>query len=357
MWELDNRTPFAAQRAWIRDRDGAEVWVVAVKATYDILPDGCTSLSHEQVPVHAGPVPHPESAGLLYDTDLGPAKPATDIVLNGHAWAPAGQPVTELAVEFTVGSLTRRAKVIGDRFWEKKTFHWKSSKPAPFLSMPLVYERAFGGKRSASDDAAPNPVGRGIQPDEQGRIRLPNIESLKYPVERLKDRPPVVGFAPIPSHWAIRRQYAGTYDQAWLDERFPLPPADLDARFWQCAPPEQQVSHLKGGETISLLNLTPPGYAAGGRLTFTLPKVSLGFQTHFYGDPMQRSRAVIHSLILEPDFPRVSVVHHMSLPCHPQVNRLSHTRIIVKSRPLDRRSGRGDDGATPADTGTAEGQA
>jgi hypothetical protein len=336
MWQLDNQTPFAAQRSWIRDGDGAEVWVVVVKATYDILPDGSTRLSREQVPVHTGPIPHPESASLRYEADLGPTKQATDIVLNGHAWAQGDQPVTELVVEFKIGSLARGAKVFGDRFWEKKRFRWTPSKPAPFSSMPLVYERAFGAQQSERGDDAGNPVGRGILPDAQGRIWLPNIESLENPIRSSSDRPPVIGFGPLPSHWAVRQQYAGTYDQAWLDERYPVQPADLDARFWQYAPPEQQVPHLKGGESVTLLNLTSPGYVNGGRLTFTLPRVTLGFQTHFYGDTLQRSRSVIHSVILEPDFPRVSVVHHMSLPCHFQVNQLSHTRVIVKRCPFDR---------------------
>ncbi len=37
---LNNKTPFAAERSWVRDRNGAEVWLVAVKGTFNILPDG-----------------------------------------------------------------------------------------------------------------------------------------------------------------------------------------------------------------------------------------------------------------------------------------------------------------------------
>ena len=51
MWQLDNRTPFAAERGWVRDRDGTEIWLVAVKATFDVLPDGTTQVSKEQPPV------------------------------------------------------------------------------------------------------------------------------------------------------------------------------------------------------------------------------------------------------------------------------------------------------------------
>ena len=51
MWQIDNQTPFAAERGWVRDRTGAEVWLVAVKCTFDIDRDGSTAISAEQPPV------------------------------------------------------------------------------------------------------------------------------------------------------------------------------------------------------------------------------------------------------------------------------------------------------------------
>ena len=51
MWQVDNRTPFAAERGWVRDRNGTEVWLVTVKCTFDIKPDGSTEVSEEQPPV------------------------------------------------------------------------------------------------------------------------------------------------------------------------------------------------------------------------------------------------------------------------------------------------------------------
>jgi hypothetical protein len=32
MWQIDNRSPFAAAGTWVRDRQGREIWIVAVKA-------------------------------------------------------------------------------------------------------------------------------------------------------------------------------------------------------------------------------------------------------------------------------------------------------------------------------------
>lgn len=72
MWALSNRTAYAAERNWTRDKDGLHWWLVAVKATFDIGPDGRLRLADEQLP----PVLIPEYFGgpgrssLRYDSDL-----------------------------------------------------------------------------------------------------------------------------------------------------------------------------------------------------------------------------------------------------------------------------------------------
>lgn len=337
MWSIDNRTPFMADHTWVRDANGAEVWVVAVKATYDILRDGKTRLASGQVPLNAGPVPHEGLASLRYDTDLGAPKQATDIILNGQAWAPDGKPVRELRAGFQIGGMDRMVRVYGDRQWQRKRWSWQPGEPEPFLSMPLLYERAFGGDVAEFPPASRNPVGRGVATDPEGRVWMPNIESVMHPIRSRDDVPPTACLGPIHGHWPMRQQYAGTYDDAWLDERHPLLPEDFDPRFWQIAPDAQQVTgYLKGGETVTLLNVTRPQFASGGRLAFRLPKVTLVCETFFYDGTREHTRPVIHTVILEPDEPRVSIVHHMALPCHAKVNLLDRTRITQKQRPLDR---------------------
>jgi hypothetical protein len=123
-----------------------------------------------------------------------------------------------------------------------------------------------------------------------------------------------------------RVKFAGTYDEKWQAERSPLLPEDFDDRFYQSSPVDQQSAQfLKGGEEVELLNLTP-----GGHLSFCLPRVFLGFETDF-GDAPARHRANLHSVILEPDAPRVLLTWHTALRCHEKVTKLRRTTIIQKT--------------------------
>ena len=49
MWSVTNRTPYAAERCWVRDKNGAEVWLVAVKGTFLIGPDGVLRKAYRDV--------------------------------------------------------------------------------------------------------------------------------------------------------------------------------------------------------------------------------------------------------------------------------------------------------------------
>lgn len=335
MWQLDNRTPFAAERTWTRDRNGAEVWLVAVRCAFGITPDGSTTVADEQPPVVRAPEyidpDNPVTSSLKYDADLVRTKTTTDVVVLGHAYAPGGEPATEIEAGFRVGPVAKRLRIVGDRAWRDGAI----SSPRPFTRMPIVYERAYGGIDPPSREtplpqwSMENPIGTGFALSEAGvdGLRLPNIEYADRRVQRWNDRPSPAGFGPVPAHWQPRVRLAGTYDERWQQERFPLLPHDFDDRHCQCAPADQQAPQfLMGGEPVVLLNLTPTG-----RLQFELPRLYLGFETFFLtGERHVHEKARLHTVIVEPDVPRVSLVWHTSLECHPKVYKLEMTRIIEK---------------------------
>ncbi len=337
MWAIKNKTPYAAERNWVLDKKAEKSWVVVVKATYDINPDGSTTLAEEQ---EAIPLYSPEYSGepgkssLIYEADLLGPKQCTDIILNGNAHAEYGQPATKVSVSLTVKNMTKHLLVSGDRYWERGVLGGLSmSSPKAFTSIPLVYERAFGGWDTRPDDPAKhrldprNPIGRGfvVQKEHLLDQALPNVEYPEEQISSWKDRPTPAGLGAIASYWTPRKEFAGTYDEKWQKERFPLWAEDFDIRFNQCAPVDQQVNgFLRGGERVDLINLSPTG-----NMSFLLPKVYPFFVTKFGKDKVEH-RANLHTVILEPEYPRVIMVWYSSLPCHHRVDELDVTEISEK---------------------------
>lgn len=329
---IENLTPFADERAWVRAPDGGEVWLVAVKATFDILlPTGDTEVANEQPPVLRTPKFHgtPTASSIKYDSDLVYAKQATDIIVVGHAHAPSGTAVEWLDCGFEVSSVRKRVRVFGDRVWGTLG----PQRPQPFVSMPLIWERAFGG----IDEQSPtprtdwhwqNPIGRGLVTDGAhvtGRS-LPNLEDPNNLISSWRDRPPPANFGVVASHWQPRARFAGTYDERWSRTRRPLAPDDFDLRFFQSASPDQQANgFLKGGEPVKLRHLHPCGL-----ISFSLPTMRLEFESRFYDGSRERHPPCrLHTVIIEPDHPRVSLVWHSALPCHVKGDLLERTVVSL----------------------------
>ncbi|CAK8712894.1 DUF2169 domain-containing protein [Candidatus Electrothrix aarhusensis] len=336
MWAIENHTPFAAERCWVRDKNGAEVWLVAVRATFDIYPDGLIEIAKEQGEVCMAPqyTGEPGQSSLLYESDLHHCKAATDVLLHGHAYGPQGREVRHVNVRMQVGRMSKTLRVFGDRSWDKGLMGGMNiSGPQPFSKMPITWERAFGGADQKSSNPKKhsweprNLIGTGFAAEEDHAVgdQLPNIEDPARLISSWKDRPVPAGFGPVPGNWQPRLALAGTYDKKWEEEKQPLLPDDFDERFYQCAPEDQQIpGYLHGGEPVELHNLTPQGL-----LKFKLPTVKLNCTTRFARESIPHE-ASLHSVILEPDHPRLIMVWHTHLPCHHQVLKLEKTIITDK---------------------------
>ena len=258
MWVLQNNTPFAAERTWVRDKNGAEVWLVAVKGTFTVNQDGSLRLADEQEEVNLAPKfrGDPATSSLLYETDLPHIKKNTDVLIEGHAYAPGGKPVKRIDVAFKIGKIQKRLQVTGDRVWKRSLLGVAPSHPQPFVKIPLIYERSFGGADLSSknpknhDWDLRNPVGCGFDKKASRLIGkpVPNIEYPSSQVGSWKRNSRAAGFGPIAGHWSPRRELTGTYDENWEKNRQPLLPEDFDERYYQCAPEDQQAKgYLRGG--------------------------------------------------------------------------------------------------------------
>src|SRR5689334_17803789 len=132
VWVLHNRTPFAADRTWVRDKDGAHVWIVAVKATFQISLSGMLRLADTQPPPLLLPVYNGKLglSSLRYEADLVPQKATTDILLAAQAFAPKGRAVRSLLVSGRIGPAYKQLLVHGPRYYRKGIMGLSLTSPA-----------------------------------------------------------------------------------------------------------------------------------------------------------------------------------------------------------------------------------
>jgi hypothetical protein len=332
MWAITNYTPYKVESTWGRDKDGVHEWIVAVKGTFDITPDGSLMLADEQLEPLLLPEYNGEAgvSSLRYDADLVAPKPTTDVVLNGTAYAPKGRPSTDFLVSLRVGRVHKVIRVVGNRRWKRGLFGLKPSRSEPITKLPIIYEHAYGGYDQTDPDPKKqrmdtrNPVGCGVVAKSNHRLGQP-LPNFQYPKGSIEKSGPA-GFGAIDSHWSPRRELAGTYDKAWQQNRLPLLPEDWDPRSLLCSPVDQRPdTHLRGGELVELVNLTPDG-----KLCFTLPKIYLTFSTSIDGRT-EEHRSRLSTVIIEPDHARVIMVWLGSLTCRTDVDYLDETIVREKA--------------------------
>jgi hypothetical protein len=334
MWRLNNRTAYAAERNWIRDKEGAHHWMVAVKATFEIGPAGKLTLVDEQPPPLLAPEfrGDPANTSLRLDSDLLAVKPGTDVLLDGCAHAPRQRPTPTVAVSMRVDNLIEKNLLVhGTRVYYRGAIGLTTTAPRPFITQPIHYEWAFGGADLSHADArkngmdARNPVGRGFALDVR-RLENQPAHTVEYPSGNPVKVGPA-GFGPIASFWSPRLERAGTYDQRWEKLKKPFLPDDYDARAAVSAPDNQWVAKpLRGGETVTLVNLTPDGATR-----FDLPKIFLAFQTRF-GRRAQEHRASLSTVFIDTNAMRLSLVWQSAVPVAPRdIDYLDQTIIREKA--------------------------
>ncbi|BCH25435.1 DUF2169 family type VI secretion system accessory protein [Mesorhizobium sp. L-8-3] len=333
MLPLENHTPFAAEGLWTRDEHGCEVWLVAIKASFEIDPDGKQTPLKSQVPVNMAPVFGADPDELLDDDDFCIEKRHTDILIDGHVYAPGGHPGIETMARLKVGDLDKTVKVIGDRVFMPGPVSVRTSQPEPFVKIPISWRRTYGGTdttASKPDWDQRNPIGTGFAVDPQrlvGKI-APNLEYPDAPYRDHRAGAPA-GFGPVAPHWQPRIKYAGTYGDEWRKTRDPLLPTNFSRLYYQCAPADQQTkAPLMGYEDVRLGNFTRDGF-----LQFLLPRITFDVTTHFYDLPnRQHGQATIHTLRLRPDERQFSITWMSSLPVPYDEEKLRTTTIRLRRR-------------------------
>jgi hypothetical protein len=324
--EVSNETPWQLAELHAQDEEGAPLLVAVVKGTFEIRADGSCRAAELQLPVFVAGQTWGEDAATSsykYEPDIAFHKPATDVVVVGHAWARADA-AEPMLVGIELGPVKLVAHVVGTRRWERAVVGWRATPPEPFEKIPLRWEESFGGgERPGEADAchyeARNPVGKGFcgpGTDPEG-LELPRIEHPDEPLGSPRQRRTPRGFGFVSPHWQPRAGLAGTYDDEWQQTRAPLLPQDFDRRYFNAAPGDLiSDTYLRGDERGRLLGMTP-----AGALTFQLPGIPPPTASVY----SRRSGASLISMsldtvIIEPDDRRVQLVWrgHLALAEGPE---------------------------------------
>lgn len=240
---------------------------IIVKGSFQLVDGGpATALPEPQLPLGDVFAEDEPDKPLRQASDFAILKPQCDVLLHGHAHAPGGGARAmqiALRVKGAHGRIERQLNVFGDRTWQRALVAVAPTDPSPFVTIPITWERAFGG---ADFPANPHGIGYRARPGPDGVLQLPNFETPGHQIRSPDDVPPPASFAPIHPMWKARWGMLGTYDRAWFHERWPYFPKDFDFQYFQAAPVGQRLEKAVGDEEFELIGVVPGHPKLKGRL-------------------------------------------------------------------------------------------
>jgi hypothetical protein len=322
LFNVHNQTAFAADAVHLPDKNGLMIVAAVIKVTCSFLNDGTTRLSEKQMPLFYGDEYFGETgkSSVRYANDMVYEKSGTDIAVNGTAYAPKGNPVTRIPVSVSVGNHKKTIVVWGDRQWKSTLGFVSKTQPVPFVTMPIRYERAFGGEDTSHKNkekhgtCKENPVGMGYRLSSGKKsitgLSIPNIENPLHLIKNWNDKPKPEGFGFVAPLWEPRLSQGGTHNAEWQKERISLPPLDYDNRFNNAAAPDLITKKaLKGTETVTLKNLHPVYETFRFKLPGYVFRVAYIFEHQTV-----KPKPVLDTLIIEPDEKRFMMVYRCHYP-------------------------------------------
>lgn len=337
---LENTTPFPANFTLALDKQGHEQIVLVVRATVTLSPDR-TAPSHvapRQLPLIEADVfgPDPAWDAPVSETDFAHFRPRCDVLAQARAHAPGGEPATSVDVGIRLGGWAKKFTAHGSRIWLRGAAGHLPSDKRPFLVQDIGYDHAYGGIDPEADTPAlaktyaENPAGLGYYPNSVNREGKPLAQTSEFGADAVSPDGgfPPLAFGPLGRSWMPRRQYAGTYDQGWLDHRVPLLPMDFDARYFQASAPDQQIPYPAGGEPVELVNLSPEG-----RLSGQIPRTQIVVTFERKSGRITQRIANLDTVLFLPDDRVMCLTWRTRITAERDLHEFA--RAIIVERPLD----------------------
>ncbi|APR84586.1 Uracil-DNA glycosylase, family 4 [Minicystis rosea] len=267
--ELVPLCPFEVGAFLWEAQPGQSSLTIVVKGTFTLAPGELRVAPAQDPLAEERHLDDNALASLHWPGDFAPVKRKVDVTLVGHAYAPGGHAIDSLEARLSVGDLRKTVRVSGDRTWTRDaSLQLVPSAPAPFVRMPLRYERAAL--------SADNPAGfdRNLEA-KAGAPALPNLERV--------EGSGIPCFGPISPQWRSRRRVLDEASMFWAygvaraprEDAPPIGPAPprFDFAFFNAAPPDQQIDLLRAGAPIVLDHLHPDHPRLEARVPAMRPQV------------------------------------------------------------------------------------
>lgn len=270
-----------------------------------------------------------------------------------------------------VTQLEKTLSVLGESRFEPNILlpGWKRTSLAPFVACPIRWEYTFGGhqilKKNETDQTSvlneacyTNPLGCGwldssyfdccdkVNKFKSKNEKLKNFKTIKAPriehylqrqkkpafidqakkgkLETVRQMQEVAskypftpaGFGFIGRSWLPRISYAGTYDQKWLDEQHPYPPFDMDYRYWNGAPEDQQIKMFNPASKLELWNLVPPNFSDDGYVCVNFKAHQPSVTVFYENATLKKIPLITETVLIDTDQMTISLTHKVLVDIH-----------------------------------------
>lgn len=337
---VENTTPFPANFTLALDKQGHEQIVIVARATFILSPirGEPTIVAPVQLPLIEADVfgADPAWDAPVFETDYAHFRPRCDVLAHARAYAPHGEPATSVDVGIRLGAWSKKFTAHGSRIWLRGASGHTPSDKRPFMVQEIGYDHAYGGIDPEAENHAlaktyhKNPVGLGYYPNSVNREGRPFAHTSEFGIDAFSPdgNYPPMAFGPIGRTWLPRRQYAGTYDETWLDNRVPLLPMDFDDRYFQASATDQQIPFPGGGEPVELVNLSPEG-----RLSGQIPQTQIVVTFERKSGRITQRIANLDTVLFLPEDRVMCLTWRTRITAERDLHEFA--RVIILERPLD----------------------
>lgn len=329
--KIINDTPLATLPFSAIDEDGDPVLTVVAKGAFDIVPNEAARFSETPALIRTIPVfwDPDKPSSLRFEDDVAPFKPCADVIVNGTAYAPNGNPLPSLRAGVRIGNHEKRITVTGPRAWvHTPLLGWSLSPIVPVQRVALRYELAFGGEGLDS-----NPVGIGrinrTSADKSKTILAPQILCEDGVTPKFGEAYAVEGFGAIQRAWQPRRARAGTFGEESRQSEGRKLPNDFDPTYWNAAHPDLCADDFFRGNEDVTLSAMHPDYRT---LCFRLPGQIVGVGVVHASGFRDAAPARLDTVFIDADAMKMELTWRATLPLFKEPVRSVHVgmRSVLK---------------------------